>query len=86
MKGKIFNAQKIKEFFIRKQRPQFVALWYHGFFYNKFDSNEYVTVLLPIAPLARLLRATYLHFKFGSYDLKEYYDHQTRLRNARNDK
>lgn len=60
--------KRIKRFFIRKQHHATVGCWYHGFFYNKYESNEFVTVLLPLAPLARLLRALYFHFKFGSHD------------------
>jgi hypothetical protein len=78
-------AKKLKEFFIKKQRPQFITLWYHGFFYNKYDTNEYVTVLLPLAPFARLLRALYLHCKFGSHDLRQYYNNQARLRGMKKD-
>jgi hypothetical protein len=76
--------KKAKEFFIKKQDLGTISCWYHGFFYNKHETRTYVTVLLPLAPIARFLRGMYLHCKFGNHDLRDFYNRQIELRKNKN--
>ena len=77
---------KLKDFFIKKQSAAYVTPWYHGYLYYRYESNENITALLPLAPFLRLIRIIYLHFKFGSYDLRRYYEKQESLRDKKQQK
>jgi hypothetical protein len=72
--------KKLKEIFIKENKPCDITPCYHGFGAFNMIKNKVITAIIPLNFVLMILRSLYWAVRFAGQDMDRFYTQQIKLR------